>query len=540
MSSGYEVVDEDRGGGGQEGVASEWKTIRAVFPNFAGLPAKRDDHTESKVLKCHGFEWTVALYPGGDEKSSEEGVYVSMYLCSNSCTNTNEIKAKYNMRIPSAGRAEGSGEETRIFSSKNTGNKLTNSWGFDNYAKREDVLNPSKRYLVDKKLTVEVDIQVVLDKPPTWTPTNTISADMLKLLDDTDNADVLFDIAQDKNGKKQKEKQGPRIFYAHRNILSVRCPALAELAEVCDPKTPIPIGDVEAGVFRMLLVYIYGGEIPGKNVLKEEGRNIIRAADRFGCTGLKLAAESEMSAADITIENTAELILFADATNCAMLKEAAMEYFVANAQEVMASEGYKQVVESPAIMQEMVAAVVSGNRKRPADSADANDRDYKRMRVPELRRKLDSKSLDVDGSKEMLVSRLEAADEEERKKNSISISRAGIDDANGVYEQMSELSDGLPVYQKTGTWHERAGSFCLFRCRVSTNVRKWLISFVPDGHRPGTAQDVDFYSADHDDDEDDDDGGGDDSDANFPPEDGWNEEDEGRRPFPIVKKSEEK
>ena len=529
MSSGYKVVDEDHVGG-REQVASEWETIRAVFHNFSELPAKRDDLTESKVLKCHGLEWTIRLYPGGHPNSSEEDVYVSVILLS--VSDTDKIKAKYKVRVPSAGKVAGDGA-FHTFSPEG-------SWGYGDYVKREDVLDSSNNFLVDGNLTAEVDIQVMLDKPPTWTPTNTISADMLKLLDDADNADALFDIAQDKKGKKQNRKQESRAFYAHRNILSVRCPALAELAEVCDPKTPIPIGDVQAGVFRMLLRFIYGGEIPGKNILKEEGRNIIRAADRFGCTGLKLAAESEMAAADITIENAAELILFADATNCAMLKEAAMEYFVANAQGVMTSEGYKQVVESPAIMQEMVAAVVSGNRKRPADSADANDRDYKRMRVPELRRKLDSKSLDVDGSKEMLVSRLEAADEEERKKNSISISRAGIDDANGVYEQMSELSDGLPVYQKTGTWHERAGSFCLFRCRVSTNVRKWLISFVPDGHRPGTAQDVDFYSADHDDDEVDDDGGGDDSDANFPPEDGWNEEDEGRRPFPIVKKSEEK
>ena len=539
MHGGYEVVDEDHVGG-REHFLSEWKTIRAVFHNFEELPSERGHQTESKVLKCHGLEWQIQLFPGGDSNSSEEDVFVSIFLSSMSCTSTNKIRAKYRIRVPSAGRSAGN-KKFDIFSPEDSNDVANESqdWGHD-IVKRNVVLKASNNCLVDKKLTVEVDIQVVLDKPPTWTPTNTISADMLKLLDDTDNADVLFDIAQDKKGKKQNRKQESRAFYAHRNILSVRCPALAELAEVCDPKTPIPIGDVQAGVFRMLLRFIYGGEIPGKNVLKEDGRNIIRAADRFGCTGLKLAAESEMAAADITIENAAELILFADATNCAMLKEAAMEYFVANAQGVMTSEGYKQVVESPAIMQEMVAAVVSGNRKRPADSADANDRDYKRMRVPELRRKLDSKSLDVDGSKEMLVSRLEAADEEERKKNSISISRAGIDDANGVYEQMSELSDGLPVYQKTGTWHERAGSFCLFRCRVSTNVRKWLISFVPDGHRPGTAQDVDFYSADHDDDEVDDDGGGDDSDANFPPEDGWNEEDEGRRPFPIVKKSEEK
>lgn len=64
-------------------------------------------------------------------------------------------------------------------------------------------------------------------------------------------------------------------------------------------------------------------------------------------------------------------------------------------------------------------------------------------------------------------------------------------------------------------------------------MRKWLISFVPDGHRPGTTEDVDFYSVDHDDDDDDDD----DNATNLPPEDGWNPEDEGRGPSPTVKKS---
>ena len=96
--------------------------------------------------------------------------------------------------------------------------------------------------------------------------------------------------------------------------------------------------------------------------------------------------------------------LFADVTNCAMLKEAAMDYFVANVEAVMASAGYEQVVESPAIMREMMAAMAAGNKKRSAESADdAEGRDYKRQ-------KLDEKGLDVDGSKEMLMSTLEEAD----------------------------------------------------------------------------------------------------------------------------------
>ena len=381
MAIRYEVVDEDHGGG-LEGVASEWKTIRAVFPNFVGLPAKRGDFAESKVLKCHGLEWQIRLFPGGNNKSSEENVFVSLYLHSKSCTATNKIRAKAGFRIPSAGKTRGGGNFT-TFSSNNSANEWR-SYGQPNYAKREDVLKRSKKYLVDGNLTVEVDIQVMLDKPPVWTPTNTISADMLKLLDDTDNADVLFDISLGNSGEKQGEEQNPRNFYAHRIILSLRCPALAELAEGCDPDTPIPIVDVQADVFRMLLRYVYGGEVPPKEVINEQAKAIIHAADKYGCTGLKLAVEAEMAAAGITTENAAELILFADATNCAMLKETAMEFFVENKEAVMASEGFAQVKESPAVLTELIAAMPCGSKKRPASSDADGERDFKRMRVAAL------------------------------------------------------------------------------------------------------------------------------------------------------------
>ena len=404
MASGYEVVDEDHGGG-QEGVASEWKTIRAVFPNFAGLPAKRGDLKSSAVLKCHGLEWRIQLYPGGHPKSSEENAFITLRLWSNSDTNTNKIKAKYKIRVPSAaGKGVGSGEEFRLFNGS--------CWGKNNYAKREDVLDSSKKYLVDGNLVVEVEMQVLLDKPPTWLPTNTLSLDMLEILDsaDAETTDVSFEIGDGGKTSTRSRKDGHMTFYAHKAILSKRAPALAALTDDCSPGTAIPISDVHPDLFRMLLRFIYGGEVPGENVLTGEGRGIIRIADRFGCTGLKLAAEAELAAAGITTENAADIILFADGMNCAMLKETAMDYFVTNAQDVMASEGFAQVKESPVVMAELMAAMASGSKKRPASSGADSERDHKRMRVATLRQKLDDKGLDVDGSREMLAARLEEAE----------------------------------------------------------------------------------------------------------------------------------
>ena len=409
MSSGYEVVD----GGHVGGPLSEWKTIRAVFHNFAELPSERNGCTLSPVLKCHGSEWQIMLYPGGDEYSSADNVFVSLRLHSKSCAFAKTIKAKYQIRVPSAGRAAGSKASVRNFSTL-----IGLPWGqgrpserLENYAKREDVLDSSKNYLVDGNLTVEVDIQVMLDIPQLWTPTNTVCPDMLAFLDaaDADNTDVTFQTSSD---------NGEELLYAHGQILAARCPILASLTEDCDTDAPIFIGDVQAGVFRMLLRFVYGGEIPGKDMLNEDARDIIRAADRFGCADLKLTVEAEMATAGITTENAAELILFADGMNCAMLKEAAMEFFVKNAQAVMASDGFEQVKESPAILTELMAAGFGGDKNRIASFGSFGalcSRDYyKRMCVSTLRQKLDDKGLDVDGSKEMLVSRLEEAETEAR------------------------------------------------------------------------------------------------------------------------------
>ena len=407
MSSGFEVVDEGHVGG-REQVSSEWKTIRATFHHF-----ERGDKTESPVLECHGLRWKVQVYPGGNIKSSEEEVFVSLFLKSLSCSGTKMVKAQAQFRVPSAGVRKG-GKHWKIFAPKSLAANGYESWGQVDCARRSDVLDMSKNYLVGGNLTVEIDIQVMLDKPPTWTPTNTVCSDMLTLLesaDDDDNADVIFDIEDGDKAKTHSKQSEHQVFHAHKAILSIRCPTLASLADGCDSDEPLPIIDIHPDIFRMILRFVYGGEVPKKNVLAENSKTIIRAADRFGCTGLKLAAEAELASAGITTENAAELILFADGTNCAMLKETAMDYFIKNAPAVMESEGFEQVKESPSILTELIAVGFGGSKKRPAPAnSDSDDRGYKRMRVATLRQKLDEKGLDVDGSKEMLVSRLEEAD----------------------------------------------------------------------------------------------------------------------------------
>jgi hypothetical protein len=139
-------------------------------------------------------------------------------------------------------------------------------------------------------------------------------------------------------------------------------------------------------------------------------------ANRFGCKGLKLAAEAELAASGITVNTAADMIMFGDAKNCALLKEAAIEFFAANLESVMSSSGWANIRESAALLAE-VMEVLATRKKRPAPANESDERDYKRMRVSSLRRQLDEKGLDVDGSREMLISRLEEEENDDGSGN---------------------------------------------------------------------------------------------------------------------------
>ena len=78
----------------------------------------------------------------------------------------------------------------------------------------------------------------------------------------------------------------------------------------------------------------------------------------------------------------------------------------------------------------------------------------------------------------------------------VTISGAGSDAVNGLYRRTAEVCDGLPVYKMQGTWRGHPCSYCLFRCRLSNMTQTWYISYVPQGVKPGTTKDVDFYSVD--------------------------------------------
>mmetsp|Transcript_23964 Transcript_23964/g.45774 ORF Transcript_23964/g.45774 Transcript_23964/m.45774 type:complete len:247 (-) Transcript_23964:85-825(-) len=242
---------------------------------------------------------------------------------------------------------------------------------------------------------------------------------MLASFMDEESADVVFEVEEE----EEREGNGygkPRttIFHAHRLILQ-KCGA--QLAELCSgnggpttatttssSQTPtrVSIGDVRPVIFRHMLHYIYGTEVPPDD-LKANAREIIDAADKYGIANLKLEAEACLvRSTEIDVANAMDHLLYADAKNCALLKEAVVDFIVENKLEVLERVSLRDAPGG--LLADVLAAVARGDR-RSKDTSGGNDEDEQllsTMAISDLRRSMYEKGLDVDGSREALIASL--------------------------------------------------------------------------------------------------------------------------------------
>ena len=94
-------------------------------------------------------------------------------------------------------------------------------------------------------------------------------------------------------------------------------------------------------------------------------------------------------------------LLYADSKNCALLKEAVMDYIVENGNDILGKVSFDNVPGS--MMADLLTAMT--REKNKASNVETGDQ-FTTMRVSELRTRLDEKGLDVDGSREAMIATL--------------------------------------------------------------------------------------------------------------------------------------
>ena len=275
-------------------------------------------------------------------------------------------------------------------------------WGCD-IIERSEIIDKENNILLDGALIADAHLQFQPQpKSLTVTP-RSHSKNMLQLLDDSESEDV-----------KLKVKR--TVITAHKLILKANAPILFDFCKGCKEGEMVKIDNISPAIFKIIIRYAYGAEIPGKETIMiggydNIGKDIIDAADRFGIVSLKLAVETILVENLVLCkENVAEWIVFAESKTCPLIKEAAIAFFIARSKDLLHSESTREVFkDSPELMAELMEEM--SNRMDTDTRFDGREGS---MSVIELRKKLGEEGLDLDGSKEILVTRLEESNKRQR------------------------------------------------------------------------------------------------------------------------------
>jgi len=235
-------------------------------------------------------------------------------------------------------------------------------------------------------------------------PTNPINKNVLKLFMNEETADVVFEVGGEKHAKgRRKKTKSSTSFHAHRNILQSCAPTLYEMCGADGGVRVVSITDVKTEIFYNILYYAYGGKLP-EDELKKNAKDIINACDKYGVVHLKLeAAAVYVESIELTMDNMMDNLLYADSKNLALLKEAVMDYIVKNKTSIIGKVSFD---DAPGhLITDVLSAMARG--EQPVGGGDKDESaKYVKMRVGTLRKMLDEKGLDVDGSRESMIALL--------------------------------------------------------------------------------------------------------------------------------------
>lgn len=264
--------------------------------------------------------------------------------------------------------------------------------------------------LIDGALVIEV-LMRPSDYPfHPFIPVNPSSCKTVQdLFNDEEFSDVVFEVGGgNKSGAKKGDVESTK-FYAHRIILKKAAPLLADMISTNDSSSVVKIPNVSPGVFGVLLRYVYGCDVHEFGHDYTLTMKILDIANKYGVTGLKLQAEAHLVAATkFDTQNLLEILNFADATSCALLKEAAMLYATENPSEIVKNVPMDHFPEG--LAKDIFVAMAGRETKKQAV------RELSTMSVGELRHKAHARGIDMDGSREMLISSLTQHDKSDDDK----------------------------------------------------------------------------------------------------------------------------
>jgi speckle-type POZ protein len=365
-----------------------WKTLYFNLRDFRNLPTTRDHYVQTPEFSCNGHQWALRIYPGGHGEATNVSIFLYQMIGGN-------ITANYELMI-----IDKFGKKKKVFQRTNSFEGSDDGHGWPNFMKRSYILDESQNIL-DSDGTLTVGISIKEEPTGVYVTKNPLNKMIRGMFLDEDTADVCFEVCSAE--AKEKEVKPSDLFHAHHFILKTGAPMLADLFDLEDRDGKLvtaTVTDVKPDIFHHLLWYVYGGSVPEKE-LKKHAKDIIDAADKYSIINLKLHAEtSYVKSTKITMDNVMDNLLYADAKNCALLKEAAMNFLAENSSDAAEKVAFDDVPGH--LMKDLLVAFNMKDKSKKEASGATTD-ELTTLSVNALRRKLDEMDLSVDGSREAMI-----------------------------------------------------------------------------------------------------------------------------------------
>ncbi|KAF7028507.1 hypothetical protein CFC21_040418 [Triticum aestivum] len=321
----------------------------------------------SQPFSVGGRRWVIEYYPNGDRLVAAR--YISLHLVLDDVV-AGEVRAQVQFGF------EADEEENKPALSflKRRGRKPAplklgkveapvrpDVWECPKFVKRKAL--EKSNHLKDESFTIRCDI-IVLNEfrakkglPPgpalrsIPVPPSDPGQQLGDLLAAKKGADVVFEV-------------GGETFPAHRCLLAARSPVLS--AELFGPMREstgagtVRVSDMEAGVFRALLRFVYTDSWPPETAEEEEfamAQHLLVPADKCRMERLKLICEDKLCK-NIAAGTAASILALAEVHHCHELKGACFHFLSSpkNLTATMAGDDFENLRSSfPSLVKELIA-----------------------------------------------------------------------------------------------------------------------------------------------------------------------------------------
>jgi len=150
---------------------------------------------------------------------------------------------------------------------------------------------------------------------------------------------------------------GETRIMAHKCMLASRCDRFRAMfaSRMIEATSPtIKIENHTPECFRALLHYLYTDQL--RDLSLEMYLELLQLSDEYLLPNITRICESRIASC-VTVQNSPMILAAADKFNAAKLKEYCLGYIVSNYASVVQTQDFKQHIQSPALLHDIMQAV---------------------------------------------------------------------------------------------------------------------------------------------------------------------------------------